>query len=55
LDFFVSGSVLKFMVGRISVGIETQVLATFDAHRQRRFYPGRIARPNRRRSSSSTR
>jgi integrative and conjugative element protein (TIGR02256 family) len=38
LDFFVSDSVLKFMVGRISVGIETQVLATFDAHRQRRFY-----------------
>jgi integrative and conjugative element protein (TIGR02256 family) len=38
MDFLVSGSVLEFMVGRISVGIQTQVLATFDAHRQRRFY-----------------
>jgi integrative and conjugative element protein (TIGR02256 family) len=34
----VSAQVLKFKVGRIWVGIGPQALATFDAHRQRRFY-----------------
>lgn len=33
-----SGPTLKFTVGRVSINIEAQVLATFDAHRQRRFY-----------------
>jgi integrative and conjugative element protein (TIGR02256 family) len=33
-----SGPVLAFNVGRISMRIEAQALATFDAHRQRRFY-----------------
>jgi integrative and conjugative element protein (TIGR02256 family) len=34
----VSGPVLAFKVGPISVRVGAQVLATFDAHRQRRFY-----------------
>jgi integrative and conjugative element protein (TIGR02256 family) len=38
VDVFVSGPTLKFKVGQISISIESQVLATFDAHRQRRFY-----------------
>jgi integrative and conjugative element protein (TIGR02256 family) len=38
VDVFVSGPTLKFKVRQISVSVESQVLATFDAHRQRRFY-----------------
>jgi integrative and conjugative element protein (TIGR02256 family) len=34
----VSGRALTFKVGHISVRVGPQVLATFDAHRQRRFY-----------------
>lgn len=33
-----SGPILKFKVGRISVSIGPEALTTFDAHRQRRFY-----------------
>jgi integrative and conjugative element protein (TIGR02256 family) len=34
----VSAPNLAFKVGRISVGVGPDALATFDAHRQRRFY-----------------
>jgi integrative and conjugative element protein (TIGR02256 family) len=34
----VSEQILKFKVGQISVRVGPQALATFDAHRQRRFY-----------------
>jgi integrative and conjugative element protein (TIGR02256 family) len=34
----VSGAVLAFTVGRISVRVGVQALATFDTHRQRRIY-----------------
>jgi integrative and conjugative element protein (TIGR02256 family) len=38
VEFFVSDPILSFNVGRISIRIGPQALATFDAHRQRRFY-----------------
>jgi integrative and conjugative element protein (TIGR02256 family) len=38
VDVSVSGPVLTFKVGRISVRVGPQVLATFDAYRQRRFF-----------------
>jgi hypothetical protein len=34
----VSGPALTFKVGRLSIRVGAQTLATFDAHRQMRFY-----------------